>query len=111
MEYGYWLWQFGDKTAQGLSLLKEAVKLGPTNPRTHSMLGFVYAYEAGNPYFAKQAIVELTQATQLDPTYAFPHAMLADVYGQQHKVGQAEQERQIYKSLMPKISLSSHSNP
>jgi len=96
MEYGYYLWQFGSETEQGLTLLIEAAKLAPSDPRIHATLGLVYSNQTGNVYSMHQAIAELKCAAQLDPTYAYPHAMLADIYRWQHQSSLSQQERLIY---------------
>ena len=102
MEYGYYLWQFGNEMEHGISLLKEAAKLAPNDPRIHATLGLVYSNQTGNAYSVNQAIAELTKAAQLDPSYAFPHAMLTKVYRWQHQDAQSKKENLIFESLLPK---------
>ncbi len=101
-EYGYWLWQFGDETEQGLSLVKDAVKLAPSNSRIYATLGLIYSNQSSNAYSLNQATAELQHAVQLDPSYAYPHALLARIYKWQHRDFQSDQERLIFKSLSPK---------
>ncbi len=67
MEYGYYLWQFGNNMEHGLSLLKEAAKLAPNDPSIHAILGLVYSNNTGNAYSVNQAIAELKRAAQLEP--------------------------------------------
>ncbi len=101
MEWGYFLWQFGDQEAQGLALLEKAVVLQPSSPRVHATLGLVYSNQSGNAYSLSKATTELVRAAQLDPSYAYPHILLSGIYALEGETAMADKQRRIYLSLLP----------
>lgn len=104
LEYGYFLWQFGNDMRRGLTLIQKAVALNPKDPRCHCILGLVYSNPTGNAYNLQDAVKELQRATELDPTYAFPHSLLASAYSQLKQKVDAQRELQAYTSLLPDLN-------
>jgi tetratricopeptide (TPR) repeat protein len=102
MEYGFFLWQFGNQTKQGITLLKKSAQLAPNDPRIHATLGLVYSNNSGNAYSLGLAVQELKHAIRLDPSYAYPPSLMADIYRWTGRQTEAHRERIIYQSLLPK---------
>lgn len=100
-EDGFFLWQYGNKLPEGLLLLRKALRLAPSDPRTHTMWGNVYANPDGKAYDLKKAIYELRVANSLDPSYAFPHELLSNIYARQNLTVMAMQEQMKFQQLMP----------
>jgi tetratricopeptide (TPR) repeat protein len=78
MEYGYFLWQYGNdaqSASRGFSLIQKGVQLSPNNSMAHTLLGEVssnpYGYYASY-YNAARAATEYQRAINLDPLYARP---------------------------------------
>ena len=100
-EYGFFLWQFGGKMAEGLKLLKKALQLAPNEPRIHTMWGNVYANPYGTDYNLQRATHELELSIRMDPTYGFTHSLLANVYRRLGQAEKAEREERTYENLLP----------
>lgn len=101
MEYGFFLWQFGNDMPNGLSLLNKAVLIAPEDARSHIYLGLVYSNPSGNAYDMQKAEKEVQMAIRLDPTYAFPHDLLSGIYTRLGRKSEAQIESQKYQSLLP----------
>lgn len=101
MEYGFFLWQYGNRVDEGLALLRKAALLAPRDPRAHTFLGLVYSNPTGNAYNLQKAEKALKTAIRLDASYAFPHELLASIYRRQGRHQEAQREMQAYRSLLP----------
>ena len=101
MEYGFFLWQYGNQESKGLELLQKAKRMAFTDPRIHAYLALVYA----NPSTKSRNLIlardELLIALKLDKSYAFAHDLLSSVYRRLGQKQLSELERKKYLSLVP----------
>lgn len=100
-EYGFFLWQFGNRLPQGLALLSKATKIDANNPHIHAIWGLVYANPDGGAYNLRKAVYELKVSSNLDPSYAFPHELLANIYTRLNQTVMAMYEQNKFQQLLP----------
>ncbi len=100
-EYGYYLWQFAGREAEGLSYLRKASTLAPKDAEVHAVLGEMYASPNPGTYSPGNAEAELRKSIRLDPCYAFPYFTLARLYVDQQRYQDAELMLKAYTRLLP----------
>jgi tetratricopeptide (TPR) repeat protein len=75
----------------------EAVKLAPTDPRTHIALGNLYEFE----HKSADAQVEFMKVLEIDPKNAATHIALGKLYSDQNQLGLAENQFRAAVALEP----------
>ncbi len=76
---------------------QEAVKLAPTDPRTHIALGNLYVFE----HKPADAQIEFMTVLESDPKNAATHVALGNLYGDQNQLGLAENQFRAAVALEP----------
>ena len=98
-EYGFLLWQFGNRMSEGLTLIVKASSIEPANATIHSILGDIYSNPTPGVYKPQKAASEIATALHNDPSYAYPHYQLARLYMQEKKYSDARNELKAYINL------------
>lgn len=110
MDYGYFLFwldsQPAGNMAKGLHYLQYAVFLEPKGTAAHALLGDAYAEQTRNAYKPPLAKQELMKAIFLDPADSFAHWRLTQLYVSTGNYEAANQELQIYRTLIPPLRAS-----
>ncbi len=99
--WGFYLWQFGHRFAEGMALLREAVKIAPEDPFVHMKLGDIYSNASGKDYDVSKAEQELDRAIDLDPQYIPPHFILQYLYLGLMRHEEAKREEKAWRELLP----------
>lgn len=99
--YGFFLWQYDSRMADGLALVQNGVSLNPKSAGARATLGSIYANSSGNAYNPKKAEQELQKAIALDPSYAFPHWGLMALAVEMKEYQKAQREMSAFLKLAP----------
>ena len=99
--YGYFSWQFDNRMAEGLGLLKKAARLNSKSARAHANLGSIYSNLSGNAYNPQEAKRELETAIQLSPNWAFPRWNLMLLHINTRQFQAAQKSLESYLSVVP----------
>jgi tetratricopeptide (TPR) repeat protein len=75
----------------------EAVKLAPSDPRTHIALGNLYEFE----HKSGDAQIEFMKVLEIDPKNAATHVALGNLYSDQNQLGLAENQFRAAVALEP----------
>jgi tetratricopeptide (TPR) repeat protein len=76
---------------------QEAIKLAPSDPRTHIALGNLYIFE----HKAGDAQIEFMKVLETDPKNAATHVALGNLYSDQNQSGLAENQFRAAVALEP----------
>lgn len=98
--YGSFLFNYESNRSEGLTLMKKAVVLEPSNPALWESLGETYLAPVKETQSLSDAEKCLHRAAQLDPLYSAPHYTLIRLFSDQRRFKEARRELRVYCDLV-----------